>query len=200
MSISGARRAVDGVAVSGSQVTLTLASAVTADDAVTVSCTPPTGDSATPVQDAAPSFSGQAVTNNTEAASDPPPDPEPGETDPVEPQEPLTTSTHGVPGSHDGENVFTFELRFSEELKSSFSFRTLRDHAFTVTGGEITQARRLDDSGNLRWTIHAQPDGNGSVTLVLPATTDCEAEHAICTDDGRALSNQVELTVSGPGG
>ena len=114
--------------------------------------------------------------------------------------QPLIASTHGVPGSHDGENVFTFELRFSEDLKSGFSFRTLRDHAFTVTGGDVTRAKRLDGSGNLRWTIHVQPDGNGDVTVVLPVTTDCDAEHAICTGDGRALSNRLKLTVSGLGG
>ena len=123
-------------------------------------------------------------------------------TGPVEeaPQLPLTASTHGVSQSHDGENVFTFELRFSEELKPDFSFKTLRDHAFTVTGGEIKRAKRLEQGSNLRFTIHVQPDGNGGVTIVLPVTTDCDAEHAICTEDGRPLSNRLELTVSGPGG
>ena len=43
-----------------------------------------------------------------------------------------------------------------------------------------------------------EPDGNEGVTIVLPATTDCEAEGAICTEDGRPLSNKVELTVSWP--
>ncbi len=36
--------------------------------------------------------------------------------------------------SHDGSSVFTFELRFSETPKDSFSYTTLRDHAFTATG------------------------------------------------------------------
>ena len=109
----------------------------------------------------------------------------------------LTASIHGAPSSHNGTDVFTFELRFSEALKSGFSFKTLRDHAFTVTGGDITKAKRQDGSGNLRFTIQVQPDGNGAVSLTLPATTDCDAEHAICTGDGRPLSNQVEVTVSG---
>ena len=103
-----------------------------------------------------------------------------------------------MPGSHDGENVFTFELRFSGALESGFKFRTLRDHALTATGGQIVKAQRLDNSGNLRWTIHVQPDGDGSATVVLPVTTDCDAEHAICTEDGRPLSNRLELTVSEP--
>ena len=68
----------------------------------------------------------------------------------AEAPQPLTASIHGEPQSHDGENVFTFELLFSEELKSGFSFRTLKLHAFAVTGGEITRSKRLDGSGNLR--------------------------------------------------
>ena len=47
VSVAGATRAVSGVSVSGGSVTLTLATAVTADDTVTVSYTPPAGDSAT---------------------------------------------------------------------------------------------------------------------------------------------------------
>jgi len=42
--------------------------------------------------------------------------------------------------------------------------------------------------------------GNGDVTIVLPVTTDCAANRAICTEDGRMLSNRLALTVSGPGG
>ena len=113
---------------------------------------------------------------------------------------PLTSSLNNTPDFHDGENVFTFELRFSEELKSGFSFKTLKFHAFTVTGGEIRRAKRVAGSGNTRFTIHVQPDSNSSVTIVLPVTTDCDAEHAICTEDGRPLSNRLELAVSGPGG
>ena len=48
---------------------------------------------------------------------------------------PLTASLENTPDSHDGENVFTFELRFSEEF--SLSYVTLQDHAFTVVGGSV---------------------------------------------------------------
>ena len=57
---------------------------------------------------------------------------------------PLTAAIHDAPESHDGQEDFTFELRFSEEPKEGFSDVTLRDHAFTVTGGEVEGARRLD--------------------------------------------------------
>ena len=114
---------------------------------------------------------------------------------------PLTAEFLDTPSSHDGQTAFTFELRFSEEFE--LSYKTLRDHAFTVTGGEVTKARRLDRESttpNIRWEITVTPDGNGSVTVALPATTDCAAQGTICTGDGRMLSNRTELTVSGPGG
>ena len=69
---------------------------------------------------------------------------------------PLTASVHDAPESHDGQSVFTFELRFSETPKDNFSYRTLRDHAFTVTGGEVTKARRLERGKNIRWEIHVR--------------------------------------------
>ena len=109
---------------------------------------------------------------------------------------PLTASVHDAPDSHDGENGFTFELRLSEDPGSSFSYTTLRDHAFTVTGGEVTNAQRLDRPGNVRWEITVTPDGDGDVTVVLPATTDCAGQGAICTGDGRMLSAEVTLAVA----
>ena len=112
----------------------------------------------------------------------------------------LTAGTHDAPESHDGQSVFTFELRFSETPKTTFSYITLRDHAFTVTGGNVTKTRRLEPPGNVRWEITVTPDSSVSVAMVLPATTDCVSQGAICTEDGRMLSSGLELTVAGPGG
>ena len=113
---------------------------------------------------------------------------------------PLTASFESVPTSHTGSGEFRFRIAFSEAPKSGFSYTTMRDHAFTVTGGSVTGARRLVSGKNLRWEIVVSPDSNGDVTITLPATTDCDAQGAICTDDDRPLSNRLELTVSGPGG
>ena len=121
-------------------------------------------------------------------------------TEAVAPKPPLTAQFLDTPGSHDGQSEFTFELRFSETPRRGFSYETLRDHALTVTGGEVVRARRLEPGKNVRWEIHVGPDSNAAVTIVLPATTNCEAEGAICTGDGRPLSERVELTVSGPNG
>ena len=114
------------------------------------------------------------------------------------PPTPLTASIHDAPESHDGENSFTFELRFSETPVSDLSYKTLRDHAFTVTGGAVTNARRLDPPGNVRWEITVEPSSDADVTIVLPVTTDCDDQGAICTADGRMLSAEVTLTVAGP--
>ena len=112
---------------------------------------------------------------------------------------PLTASAHGVPGSHDGQTAFTFELRFSEEPHADFSFRTLRDHAFTVTGGTVTRARRLEKPSNVKWQIHVRPDSTADVIVLLPVTTDCGALGAVCTADGRMLTSRVEFSVKGTG-
>ena len=109
---------------------------------------------------------------------------------------PLTAAIHGAPASHDGESAFTFELRFSEEF--SISYETLRDHAFTVTEGEVTRARQMEPPGNVRWEISVEPSSGAGVTVSLPATTDCEAQGAVCTADGRMLSSPLEFTVGGP--
>ena len=111
---------------------------------------------------------------------------------------PLTASSPDEPSSHDGQSEFTFELQFSEEPKEDFSENTLRDHAFTVTGGEVKEARSLVSGSNVRWEITINPASNGDVTIVLPITTDCTDNGAVCTGDGTKLSNRLELTVSGP--
>ena len=111
---------------------------------------------------------------------------------------PLTASAHDVPSSHNGQDAFTFELRFSEAPKPDFSYTTVRDHAFTVTGGSVTYVRRLEPGKNVRWEITVTPSSGADVAIDLTATTDCEADGAICTEDGRMLSGGLELTVNGP--
>ena len=110
---------------------------------------------------------------------------------------PLTAAIHDKPESHNGQAAFKFELRFSEEF--SLSYLTLRDdHVFTATRGEVAGARRLVSGSNIRWEISVSPDSNADVTVELPVTTDCEAQGAICTDDGTMLSSPLKFIVKGP--
>ena len=112
--------------------------------------------------------------------------------------DPLTVRLMAAaPASHDGSSEFTFEIEFSEEF--GLSYATLRDHAFNVTGGSVEKAQRTDKPSSIPWLITVEPQGTGDVTIELPATTDCRARGAICTGDGRKLSNSLSFTVSGPG-
>ena len=108
----------------------------------------------------------------------------------------LTVSLENAATTHDGSAVFTFEIRFSEEL--ALSYATLKFRAFDVTGGEVLNAQRMDKPSNIRWLITVRPDSNGDVTIVLPVTEDCATQGAICTEDGKPLSNRLEMTVTGP--
>ena len=73
VAVDGTARGVSGVSMSGSSVTLTLASAVVSGEAVMVGYTAPTGTNAHPLRDVAGNpvagFSDEAVTNDTPASN-----------------------------------------------------------------------------------------------------------------------------------
>ena len=105
---------------------------------------------------------------------------------------PLTVQTENVPTTHNGDQ-FTFDLQFSEHFP--LSYVTLRDHAFTVTGGTIRQARRLDAPSNIGWRITVKPTDGTDVRVQLHPTTDCNTRGAICTSDGTKLSTRIDFIV-----
>ena len=112
------------------------------------------------------------------------------------PAAPLTAEFVDEPETHNGADAFTFRIAFSDDI--SISYRTLRDDSLEVTGGTVTRARRVNGSSAL-WEITVEPGSGDSVTVTLPETTDCAAQGAVCTSDGRMLSASVKLTVTGPG-
>ena len=63
----------------------------------------------------------------------------------------------------------------------------------------MKQAKRQAKGSNIGWTITVEPGSDSAVRIVMLATTDCDSPGAICTEDGRMLSNSLNLTVSGPG-
>ena len=109
----------------------------------------------------------------------------------------LTASFEGLPEAHDGEDTFHFRVAFSEDI--GIGFRTMRDESFTVDGGEVTGARRVDRRHDL-WQITVAPDGEGEVTVTLAAGRACAVSGAICTRGGdrRQLTNTATATVAGP--
>ena len=81
-----------------------------------------------------------------------------------------------MPSSHNGQDAFIFELRLSGDPTPGFSYRTVWDHAFTVTGGSVTYVRRLEPGKNVRWEITVTPGSSADVTIDLNNTTDCSAQ------------------------
>ena len=195
VNVNEESRSLNGVGVGQSDVLLLLSSAVGAEDTVTVDYTAPDGPDF--IRDIrgrkAASFSGHAVTNETAPAQD-----NTASASDDTASDPLTASAHNAPSSHNGQDEFTFELRFSEAPKPDFSYTTVRDHTFTVTGGSVTYVRRLEPGKNVRWEITVTPGSAAAVAIDLNATTDCEADGAICTEDAGKLSGGLLLAVPGP--
>ena len=109
---------------------------------------------------------------------------------------PLTASFVDVPAEHDGETAFTLRIAFSEPL-SRMSGRRLRSDVVAVSGGRATAAGRVDRRRDL-WKVTVEPDSLADVTVTLEAGAACDTPAAVCTKDGRALSNTVSTTVRGP--
>ena len=113
------------------------------------------------------------------------------------PQADLTASFEGVPEAHDGESGFRFRVAFSEDI--GISYRSLREDAFTVTGGRVTGGKRVDGRRDL-FEMTVEPDAGGDVTITLPAGRECGVSGAICTkgENRRQLTNSPSATVAGP--
>ena len=111
----------------------------------------------------------------------------------------LTGGFEGVPAEHDGSTPFTFDAVFNSDI--GISYKTLRDHSFTVTNGKVTRARR-NNGRNDSWEITVTPWGNDAVTVTLPGNRDCGTTAAICTKEDHPvqLSNSPSATVAGPPG
>ena len=109
---------------------------------------------------------------------------------------PLTASFVDVPAEHDGESAFMLKIAFSEPL-SRMSGRRLRSDVVAVSGGRATAAGRVDRRRDL-WKLTVEPDSLADVTVTLEAGAACDSPAAVCTKDGRALSNTISTTVRGP--
>ena len=117
----------------------------------------------------------------------------------LEERAPLTAAFHEVPAWHGGKGKeFSFELRFSENFPGKLPYKKLKDEALSATNGRVTGAKRVAQGQNQRWTITVRPRSSDTVTVTLAATTDCSASGAICTPDGRPLSNSPSATIDGP--
>ena len=100
-----------------------------------------------------------------------------------------------VPSMHDGTQAFTLRVAFSEPV--SIRARAMRDHAFAVTGGTVTGARRVQGRSDL-WELTVAPSTDGAVTVSLEAGRGCDETGAVCTSSGGQLATGAETTIPGP--
>ena len=109
----------------------------------------------------------------------------------------LTARFVGLPAEHRGEGGFRFRVAFSEDI--GISFRSLREDAFTVTGGRVTGGKRVDGRRDL-FEMTVRPTSVGDVTITLLAGRACAVSGAICTkgEPRRKLTNTISATVGGP--
>ena len=108
----------------------------------------------------------------------------------------LTASFVDMPDEHDGESAFTFRIAFSERV-GWMNGRRLRENVVAVTGGRAMSASRVNRRRDL-WQVTVEPDSLADVTVALSAGAACRTPAAVCTSDGRALSNSISATVRGP--
>ena len=106
---------------------------------------------------------------------------------------PLTAAFEDVPEEHGGEGRFALRVRFSEALGAEGSGPSRK--SFNVRGGRATNVKRLEDG---LWRVRVKPDSWRDVTVTLAGGRACAEAGAVCTADGRALSNSAEASVGGP--
>ena len=85
---------------------------------------------------------------------------------------------------------------FSEPVTAGY--RNLRDEAIRTTNGAVRQASRVNGS-SAEWEVTVAPSSREAVTVSISGGSDaCRQVDAVCTEDGRRLSNSPSVTVEGP--
>ena len=202
-TVDGAARGISDVSMSGSSVTLTLASAVVSGETVTVGYAVPTGASASPLQDAAGnpvvSFSGEAVTNDTPASNTAPTGlptisgtPQVGET--------LATSSAGISDA-DGLTNATYAWQWiANDGTSDADIRGATGAEYTLTSAEAgktikVRATFTDDGGTEETLVSEVTAAVNTVPTGLPMISgtaqvgETLAASASGITDGDGLSN-----------
>ena len=109
---------------------------------------------------------------------------------------PLLAQFQDKSARHEGVRArFSVHIAFSEAI--DYGYIEFRDGSLEVDGGIVLEASRVDRRPDL-WRIVILPHSSGHVTITLPSGKDCSLWGAICTADGKKLSNRLETTIPGP--
>ncbi len=107
--------------------------------------------------------------------------------------EPLTAAFEGAPEEHDGKAAFALDVRFSEALGETASAPAKA--SFAVEGGKVKGVRKVESG---LWRVRIAPKSWKDMTVTLAGGRACGAAGAVCTADGRALTNTSSASVGGP--
>ena len=176
VTVGGTGRAVDGVSVSGSSVILSLGSAVTAADTVTVTYTVPTDAAAPRIQDdagnPAASFGDQDVENNTPPSANTPATGAPTITGTAQVGETLTVETSAIDDA-DGMSGAVFSYQWlANEVNIDTDISGATDPTYTLVADDVGKAIRVrvsfDDDRNFLETLTSE----ATATVVTPLTAE----------------------------
>ncbi len=131
------------------------------------------------------------------------------------PQRSLQGRFVSAPERHDGTGRVNVRVAFSEPVAESPE--NVGEHGVEVEGGEVTSVSPVGGTApggagtrsvggrnagredrEVVWEFEIEPDSDGDVTVSLDAGRPCDEEGAICTADGRSLSEDISTTVEGP--
>ena len=114
------------------------------------------------------------------------------------------------PTRHDGTNRVKVRVAFSEPVEESPE--NVGAHGVEVEGGQVTSVSPVRGAGTrsvggrnadredreVVWELEIEPDSDADLTVSLHAGRPCGEPGAICTADGRSLSEGISTTVEGP--
>ena len=109
----------------------------------------------------------------------------------------LTARFEQAPAEHEGpDSTFSLRVVFSEPVTAGY--RNLRDEAIRASNGAVRKASRVNGSSAER-EVTVVPSSREAVTVSISGGSDaCRQGDAVCTEDGRRLSNSPSVTVEGP--
>ena len=121
----------------------------------------------------------------------------------------LTVQMSSAPARHDGSHPVRVKITFSEPVDETSE--TLQTHSIQVDGGEVSAvqpensqttpgARSVgkETQNKVVWIVDIRPNTTEEMTIRLEGRLPCEEAAAICTADGRTLSEGISTTVPGP--
>ena len=215
VTAAGAARSVDAVALSGSAVELTLASAVASGETVTVGYTAPADANAAPLKDAADNavagFTGEAASNETPAPANSAPTGLPEITGTARVGEVLTASTDGI-ADEDGLDDVTFAYQWiandgTDDTEIEGATGTTHEVAPAQVGKTLKVRVTFTDEGGAEETltstataaVEALPVEVSIAAAGTPVTEGADAVFTLTRTGDTAAALTVGVSVSAAG-